>query len=313
MERPLIHIGYHKAGSTWLQLFLFNNKDIGFVSPFLREDDIGENIIYPNSLKFSIKDCTDHYYNTISQAKDGNLVPVLSYERLAGNPHSGGYDGKEIANRLGSVFPRARILIIIREQRSMILSTYKQYIIEGGPCKVNRYLTPTDQGKGRIPFFLFEYFEYNNLIEYYMNLFNKSNVLVLPYEEFKLNPQSFIHQILIFSGINANHSLISKLPYHMHVNVALSGIAIDVKRRLNFVFADDRLNPGALFPSSRYEQTSTWLLRKIDNLLPLSVKKIYDNHLRKKIYHCVGNRYKKSNEMTSKLINKELSGFGYDS
>ena len=99
-------------------------------------------LIYPNALDFSPQICKKYFYPKLLEATTGGLIPVLSYERLSGNPHSGGYDSKEIANRLVQVFPDAKILIVIREQKDIILSTYKQYIIEGGACTVKRYLHP---------------------------------------------------------------------------------------------------------------------------------------------------------------------------
>ena len=30
---PLVHIGYHKTGTTWLQQHVFTNSALGFTSP----------------------------------------------------------------------------------------------------------------------------------------------------------------------------------------------------------------------------------------------------------------------------------------
>jgi hypothetical protein len=64
----------------------------------------------------------------------GGLIPMVSSERLSGNPHSGGYDSAVLAERLHQVFPGARVLVMIREQRSMILSSWAQYVRVGGAC-----------------------------------------------------------------------------------------------------------------------------------------------------------------------------------
>jgi len=49
-------------------------------------------------------------------------VPVLSAERLSGNPDSGGYDSVHVAEYLAATFPEARVLIVIREQADMLVS-----------------------------------------------------------------------------------------------------------------------------------------------------------------------------------------------
>ena len=73
---------------------------------------------------------------------DEGLSPVVSFERFSGNPFSGGYDSKEIADRLVRVFPDARVLVIVREQRSMIVSTYKKYVREGGALPPSKFMRP---------------------------------------------------------------------------------------------------------------------------------------------------------------------------
>jgi len=305
-----IHIGYHKAASSWLQSFLFNNREIGFISPFLREE-IGEMIIYPNGLEFSAGLCASVFREKIERAIASNLVPVISYERLSGNPHSGGYDSKEIADRLKQVFPDAKILIIIREQMSMIVSTYKQYIIEGGVCGPARYLKPTVEGRGRLPFFSLNYFQYHRLIRYYIDLFGRNNVLVLPFELFRNNPDYFISKIAAFYSISPCNKQICRF-FNVRINPSLSGIAIFAKRFFNFFVADDRLNPAALFPSANAERIITWWLGKIDRHLPEAVKRASTKRLREKLHKHIGVDYFcSSNIETARLTGLELEKYGY--
>ena len=56
------------------------------------------------------------------------LIPIYSNERLSGGPHTGGSDSAEIARRIKICAPSSKIIIIIREQEDMILSSYSQYI-----------------------------------------------------------------------------------------------------------------------------------------------------------------------------------------
>jgi hypothetical protein len=50
----------------------------------------------------------------------------VSSGHLSGHTFSGGLRQQGDRERLWQVFPEARILIVIREQRSVIVSTYKQ-------------------------------------------------------------------------------------------------------------------------------------------------------------------------------------------
>ena len=77
----------------------------------------------------------------------GSRVPVISYERLSGNPHAGRFDARTIADRIKAAFPKARIFCVIREQNDMILSTYFQYLKIGGTDSVRDYLTRSYDGR----------------------------------------------------------------------------------------------------------------------------------------------------------------------
>ena len=47
----LIHIGYHKTGTSWLQERLFSNADFGFESP-ITPDEIRDHLVVQNPLRF---------------------------------------------------------------------------------------------------------------------------------------------------------------------------------------------------------------------------------------------------------------------
>ena len=50
----LIHIGYPKTASTWLQQTLFNNKNAGFISPWGAPSGIAvDQFLTANSFRFS--------------------------------------------------------------------------------------------------------------------------------------------------------------------------------------------------------------------------------------------------------------------
>ena len=148
----LIHIGYHKTSTTWFQKFLFNNSAIRFILPW-RNPEILPVLVYPHALDFAPHTCRKYFQAAILEAQNCGLIPALSSEELSGNPHSGGYASKELADRLAAVFPEAKVLIVIREQKSMIVSTYKQYVKVGGTYSLANYLQPPVRGRERIPLF----------------------------------------------------------------------------------------------------------------------------------------------------------------
>jgi hypothetical protein len=90
---------------------------------------------------------------------------------------------------------------VVREQKSAILSTYRQYIKGGGCGSTRDFLLPPPSGGGKkLPLFSFEHFKYHRLAGYYRRLFGEDRVLVLPYEMFVRTPPLFVEEIIHFSG-----------------------------------------------------------------------------------------------------------------
>ena len=241
------------------------------------------------------------------------LIPALSHERLAGTPHSGGYDNKELANRIAQVFPEGKVLIIIREQKSIIASTYKQYVRNGGVCSLLHYLYPP-RSDGRIPLFNFEYFEYHRLIRYYIDLFGSSNVLVLPYELFKDKPPDFVSKIIRFAGAEVSGNVVKGLPYSIKQHAGLSGFSIGIKRYLNRVVArSDTVNPQVILPISRSQELLLErFIENIASLVPSVFERALDEKLAVTVSKMVDDRYKKSNDLVDEMLGLGLKKYGYD-
>lgn len=315
MINPLLHIGYPKTGSSWLQSFLFGNSDAGFAFLFgnnlTMRKAIIKLLVLPKPLVFDLEVCSEHFQPMRLDLINKGLIPVLSHERLAGTPHSGGYDSKELASRLAGIFPEGKVLIIIRNQKSMIVSAYKQYVRNGGVCSLRRYLQPPYLD-GRIPLFDFDYFEYHRLIRHYLNLFGSSNVLVLPYELFREEPKEFVLKIIQFSGARAE--IIEGLPYSSQENAALSGLSTAIKRRLNRIVARrDSTNPQVLLSiPRRLELLLEQSLQRFDSVIPRSFQRVFDKRLKVIVSEMVGDKYKESNCLTAEMLNLDLGMYGYD-
>ena len=122
----LIHIGYHKTASTWLQNILFTSKSKvfeplsmkshGFSSlarHFILDDE--NHLLSPfNNNEIRIQEEIERIVK--SKPELNSKIPVLSHERLSVSPHSSGFDAHKIAGMLKYSFPDAKILIVIREQ-----------------------------------------------------------------------------------------------------------------------------------------------------------------------------------------------------
>ena len=175
---PLVHVGYHKAASTWLQESVFCASD-GAFAPIA---DIAASIdllVRPHALEWSAEPVRTRLDGARAGAGAGARIPVLSNEEFSGNPHAGGFGSVEIAHRLAEVLPDARILVVVRRQPDAIVSTYKQFIRRGGTLSPRQYFDP-DISHFRFRRFRPGHWEYDRLVSLYQRLFGEARVRVLP-------------------------------------------------------------------------------------------------------------------------------------
>jgi hypothetical protein len=309
---PLIHIGYHKTGTSWLQKFLFRNARAGFMWTGKGTDSPVNRLVATPALDFDPKAAEADFASDADRAARRGLVFVVSLERLSGHPFSGGYDSKEIAHRLRAVFPHGRVLVVIREQRSMILSTYKQYVYAGGPLPLHRFLDPPTYRRPRIPHFDHRHFEYHRLLALYQSLFGEQNVLALPYEGFQADPRAFVTSIAELAGRTLEDEELESLPYARRPNRARGGSIVRTTRLINRFFVRSDLNPAPLVASTRAEALCRSCAPAVDRVVPRRFEDRFERRLRATIEDVVGDRYAESNRTSSKLIGADLGAFGYD-
>lgn len=269
-------------------------------------------LVMSNDLYFDSKAVMREFQPDVNRILSSGFIPVVSHERMAGTPHSGGYDSASIANRIFQVFPEGRILIVIREQKSIIFSSYKQYVRNGGVCSLQGYLHPP-RSDGRIPLFNFQYFDYHRLVKFYLDLFGKTNVLVLPYEMFRNDPKKFILKINQFSRVADRKGSVDNFPFSSLENAALQGVSIALKRHLNRITGRrDSQHPGVLFPVSRQrELIIEQFLIRLGSIVPRSLQTFLAQRLKEHIFEEVGDRYQHSNHILSEITGIDLKKYGY--
>jgi hypothetical protein len=248
----------------------------------------------------------------IAEARAEGQTPVVSFGRLSGHAFSGGFDSKMIADRLKTVFPEARVLIVIREQRSVIVSTYKQYVKTGGLCNLEHFLEPA-KADWRIPEFDYRYYEYHHLIGYYQRLYGAGNVLVLPYEELVRNARGFVARIAEFAGHPLSDDVLDRLPYDERSTVAKPALMLQVSRPFNRFGQPTDLNPQPLpGPTKLMElpkEMRRWELWDRPSLQKLAERS--ERRLRDQVAKAVGDRYVASNRRTEELTGLDLGSYGW--
>ncbi len=313
MVPVLVHIGYHKTGTNWLQRHFFGDSRTGLQWVGKSGGDHpARQLVRARPLEFDAAASRAQFEPLLRRAGTEGLLPVVSYERLSGHPFSGGHDSKEIANRLKEVFPEAKVLVVIREQRSMILSTYKQYVKAGGPSSLPRFLAPPRSTSMRVPWFDLRQFEYEHLLRHYRAVFGEEAVLALAFDQFVRDPPAYVAAIGRFAGHPVDDELLASLPFDARSNQALSAIEVAVKRRRNHLAMRSEVNPAPVFesrPLKRLVRLAT--SPPIEALVPRRLAERSEASLRQEVAEIVGDRYRESNRATAELTGIDLGGYGW--
>ncbi|MCB0644166.1 MAG: sulfotransferase [Phaeodactylibacter sp.] len=315
MAGPLIHIGYHKTGTTWLQQHLFSEEALGFghvIEPSERPQ-FSQEFILENELDFEVDNARKVLQDRCAALEARGKTPVISAERLSGAFQAGGYDSAQIANRLKAILPNARILIVIREQRSMLFSAYVQYVRGGGPRKLDHYFRGPRRAKGFLPSFGLEHFQYDRLVYHYQQLFGKEQVLVLPYEIFRKDPKAFTQEILGFCDLPTDVEQLDQLPFRQKVNQGYSAVTLAWKRRYNRNFVDSSLNQGVWMPLPEgAEKRFVRTVQGLEKLIPAALKNRQQAKLKQQIDRKVKGVYGSSNFRLQILTGLDLARYDYD-
>ena len=195
----LIHVGYPKTATTWFQNQLFPLIENYHI---IDKELIKEKVIYQNMI--SVNDFNiQHSKNVLIS------VEALVGSLLTGNAH--GIFTKEIASRLADLFPDAKIILFIRNQPDMIVSSYLQYIRMGGTYNCHKFLF---QRKNLTHYhsiyqFALDMLKYDAVIELYTGLFGKSNIYIYLYEDFNENPVQFVSDFIATFDISVDSGKIN--------------------------------------------------------------------------------------------------------
>ena len=309
----LVHIGYHKTGTKWLRGFLFRDPASGY-GWLPKESTPIRSLVRARPLEFDPEEIRTQLQRLIAETEAAGLQPVICWGRLAGQAFSGGHDAKEIADRLKAVLPDARILAVIREQRSMIVSTYKQYVKAGGPASLKAFLEPAADQGWRVPTFDFEYFEYHRLLAYYRTLYGPDSVLVLPYEQLVGDRKGFVTRVAEFAGRPVPEDVLARMLRTKRTNPAPSALVIGATRALNRFGPRNELNPAPLLDSERVAAFATRMRKKVDPSALTVARRLAERseeRLRNAVAEAVGDRYAESNRITSGLFDLDLGGYGW--
>jgi len=264
-----IHLGYPKAASTALQRGYFGshnqllhlgcgnrNKnsywdDHGYISSDINtvmEIDLRYRVQFAYDKK-RVKSVFNKYFLKAEENEYIHAVGV-SNENICFNWH-GGIDTVEKANRLFDIFQNGtKVIIVLREQKSLIESLYKETVRFGYAGTFEDYLKYIWQYKDRNFFYDFHF---TNLISLYEQLFGEQNVITLLFENFTNNQAVFLSFLSNHLGINTQINEVNA-----KYNRQLSHKELHIKRLLNKLTAHT-FEKGFLHPFDTHRHISYYL------------------------------------------------------
>jgi hypothetical protein len=226
VEQLLLHVGYHKTATSWMQQRLFVPEH-GF-RQVARHAEAWKHVVGVHGLMFDPKAMQQAIAQGMTELREGE-VPVVSSEILSGHPFYGGMSSDVFAQRLKQIAPDARILISVRHQRKMLTSVYMQYLSRGGTMSPATFFA----GDPDLGFYGFrpENFEYHRLVALYQQLFGAENVHVLSQESLARDMDGASLAVARFAG---NLRFEKVLPTHRAVYApSYPEYAVPILRRIN--------------------------------------------------------------------------------
>lgn len=298
-NRPvLVHIGYPKCASTFLQLSVLPHVGgIEFVGKWANPG------FYESILRAEIDFDPD---NVVASLPKGEVPLVVSLESLvrhplAVEPGGAGY----IARRLKTVFPGAHICIIIRNQFDAIESMMLEYLKGGGAggIGVNAFRALAD-----INAFDLSHFCYARVIRYYNSVFGANHVHTLFLEDLARDADEFVAEFLAPVGASVG-SLESWNRGAVRERVSPFGYAF--LRLANFP-RHGRFNASGVVYSERVSRTilyGTAVLDRLYRIAPILGPHASLMSRRNRLF--VENFYKEDNRVLAELTGRDVEALGY--
>lgn len=228
----VVHIGFHKTGTTTLQRNVFPNiEGCAYVGP------TGSLGLVFRPLAESLWSADDDAYlraslsGFLADVRGDASTLIVSHESF-----SRYVIDERTPRRLLDVMPDARVLVCVRNQRTMVRSLYHQYLVKGGYERFEDWIASDMLHPN--------YVQYDITIERYQNVFGRDRVRAVVYEDLKERPDEFVADITRYVRPEA-------LPPAVDLasgaeNTSLADPTRAVLRHVNRLFVRSNHNPEPL-------------------------------------------------------------------
>lgn len=186
--RVLLHVGFHKAGSSWLEQWLARHPQVRFTAgsfaglrtpmDLCREAARGDRGV--RWLAMSEENWTGGLV-----FPEGYFYLLLRHQGFHKRPPAIREHQSRLADELGATYPGARVLMITRGFAGALRSVYSQVVRMGGDVSFHAFLQEYELQ-------IAAWLNYDHVIAAYCARFGAENVTVLPFEALAAGEALFI-------------------------------------------------------------------------------------------------------------------------
>lgn len=206
MSKKIIHIGANKTGSTTLQRHLFSKSShIAYLGEdcynYIAIENILHSLVTDDDLFYRSDEVNQLFSSHIINNPDKIIVYSDEDITMSRVP-------SQCANRLFTLMPDSKILLVIRDQISVVTSWYTNhgaylrdvpYRYWRQPVEIDEWFEYCFKFINYSPLSGFKYFQ---IIELYEKLFGIDNIHILYYEDLLENSHMFITDLCTILGLD---------------------------------------------------------------------------------------------------------------
>lgn len=315
-KQTIFHIGYPKAASTTLQYNLFaEHPEINYLSfktPKEKQNDFHTKKAKSFFYDLRVKNTIEYSFSNINQLFEENIKPFLDDKRInvfsdEGYllPHLG--DIGLTASRLKAIFGDLKIIIVIREQISLIESLYNMR--PSNPLGINDSKNAfysleewIEVNLNNLQWSIISTLKYFEVISWYIELFGKENVGIFVFENLLANPNKFTKDICDFLNIDFN-----KCQKHLSDPQNSYNRYNAMKLIPKYIPKSASLTAKKVFPNMLYKKISQSIYHLVNNI-PINKEKLPLNSNYRSI---LNEFYRDSNIKIMNQFELEIDKYGY--
>jgi hypothetical protein len=298
----LLHVGYHKCASTFLQRAVFaahpsihlaRSDAINRALNSLAGGHIG---LDAAAVQSTIRD-----HLAAAAGRDSTAI-VISHEQLSGDMYTG-HNAKYLADACRAILAPDQVLVLFRNPYDYLYSAWSQYVREGGTLSLRHFLGRSSSPALDKQQTIFDKLRYDAYLDYLSALFGADNVHFLPYEDLREHGAETVAAICRIAGVDDGF-----VPSFAQRPQKSLGYAGNNAKRLINLFCETRHNSFPLQPvrAPLHGRIRRWIERFDRSADPPRAR------LQALVPEPVQAALRESNRRLAELIGRDLAALGYD-